>query len=391
MHTCSVHCINCFSPESLLISETLNLVIMVNPTGWRNTESDDDITNPVRQDRDHSSSSSSLQDKDNTSTNSHPTDGATFPSSLEYCFGANPLPHFNDAPSHKYFRVVKAAGVKKVRHDILCRKDDLVGFFKKVGTKFGIKRKEKICVEYKLKIRDSSSFEDHMITYDEDIEESMQLFYSLCPEFLEIEVSEVKKSSRQKRPVEKLGQKLSKHVVIDREYYRLITPVMATQYLRKVSYVQFVMGVADESTGNNLINITTYICHVKSCKRIVKLGYAGNIYGVITHWKQHKDESCDILIRRHSHNVRELGESPWKCANSWMDMDELEEKHDEGQKSLAIKPLMTDAFLAKRGLVFAGSSLMVNLAIMKKIAVNDPTALDSLQQQRSINEFLDRS
>ena len=325
---------------------------------------------------------------------------SSFPDILQFGHGSNPLPSWTAQPSEKWFRVVGSHdGIKVQRHDVLCTKEGIAGYFQKVANKFKVKSKDlkKMQLKYYIKVRGHEAPEEHVITLDDDLVPTMKLCYCLCTEFYEIQMHLVsdKTPSRKKRKVEETGIKMKGHVVVDQKYYEAMTAKTAETYLKRVAYMQYIMGIEDEKV-NNLINPTTFICQVKHCKQVLKLDCSGNLSLVFSHWKTHYGgvnavASCETLVRRKNHVVKEKGALGWKKIYFFKDED-LEDISDEGGFSLAVKESLKEEFLVDPQKKFNGSSLMVQMDIVKKIAVsNQFNASDLNNPQRGIETYFTTS
>ena len=141
---------------------------------------------------------------------------------------ANPLPRLSSCPSEKYFTVVREDGVcPNKKFDILFEKENMLGFWKKVGKKFSID-KERLVLNYPVKISgEDGGIEYHTVTWDEDIEDTLKLFYKLGHELDTVKVSCGKKVVRKKRPVEKEVKILKGHAIVNKQYYLKITQAIA--------------------------------------------------------------------------------------------------------------------------------------------------------------------
>ena len=317
---------------------------------------------------------------------------AAFPSALSYDHGTNPLPSFAAQADEKWFRVVGSHnGIKVQRHDILCQKDSIGAFFGKVAKRFGLKKKEikQMRLKYQIKVRGSDEMEEHVILNDEDVVPTLKLAYSMCPEFYEFQlyVQSSKPPSRNKRRSEANVSAMKGFMIVNKQYYKAMSIDTAKKYLKITAYLRYLMGLEDK-TLNNLINPSLYICHVVLCKGDVHLGDSMNLTPVVTHWKNHyggskSEDSCKTLVRRHNYLTEVKGASAWSDIFYYQDED-LEECNGSANKSLAIKPLMANAFHPSIGMSFKNSSLMVSLDVVEKIANCDLTALDGIDEERSI-------
>ena len=123
-----------------------------------------------------------------------------------------------------------------------CYKGKQFDFFKRIGAKFRIKERT-LKIQYPVKYR-NGDFEWHTIMHDTDIQESMKIFYCQAEEMSEVLVIQDKmKPAREKCPIEVKGEDISRHHV-NLGYYQLLssTPEIAEHYIRKLEYIQLVMG-----------------------------------------------------------------------------------------------------------------------------------------------------
>lgn len=126
------------------------------------------------------------------------------------------------------------------------------------------------------------------LTYDNGVKESFKIFYCQVEEMSEICVSvEMKQPARLKRPIETKGDKIRKLGIVNRKYYEVLVayPEIAETYIKKLKYIQLVMGTGKR--GNNFLSPAYYICHLKSCLRIITLKSLGNMSSGILRWKYH--------------------------------------------------------------------------------------------------------
>jgi hypothetical protein len=278
------------------------------------------------------------------------------------------------------------------KFNILFVKGKNLEFWNKLCTKFSIK-KQLLVLTYPVKMKGTDRFEHHTVTFDDMIDDSLNLFYRMGQEMSKVVVSKAKKKARSSRPVEEKVDAMKKFVVVNRRYYEEMTPQFANKLIKLIEYVRMVMGV--DAGINNLINMTTFVCHVKTCKKVKKISNTGHMKVITDHWKTHgeegvhHDKSCGILIRRHNHLVSKLGASPWKL-NDLGSAEELERVVD-GAGSLAVAQMMTGAFLVKKSTKFAESSAMVDSDVVRGIANGDDTALALVPGNSMTNYFASTS
>ena len=143
-----------------------------------------------------------------------------FPESLQYSHGNNPLPVFHSQPDKTWFRVLGSFdGIKVQRHDVLCKKDQIGNFFDKVAKKFDVKPRDRnhMKIKYFIKVKEQEKLEEHIIVNDDDIEATMKLCYSLCPEYAELQIlgEKLKTPARRKRPCELKGSSLKSFFIVN--------------------------------------------------------------------------------------------------------------------------------------------------------------------------------
>ena len=78
-----------------------------------------------------------------------------FPNTLSFGHGDNPVPSFANQGDQKWYRVVGSIdGTKIIRHDVLCKKSEVGGFFAKVARKFNAKKVTQMVIQYSIKVYD---------------------------------------------------------------------------------------------------------------------------------------------------------------------------------------------------------------------------------------------
>ena len=306
-----------------------------------------------------------------------------------------PCPDLEQAPIMKRYRVKLKQGSSEVQV-VRLYKEKCDEILQNLSLKFKFPKHSGKRLHYPLRLRDGKPEIMTIVSWDADLKQSLEDFYSqtdaMC--LLEVETCE-KPGKRDKRPNAIENENVKRHGTTDRSIYKLLqdTPEVAEIFLQKQKYIATLLG--DEEAGN-LLSISFYLCHVQSCQRVIKLKRFSNCSSIIDHWKIHAtavnlDPSCDMLVRRHNFICQKGNKKhPWKTQ---ITVEELESKADNLKRLIAINNLMQGKILVKRGHEFKGKHLLLNNDVLKKIIDRDPAGLDGLprQKQRSIRDMMSSS
>ena len=161
------------------------------------------------------------------------------------------------------------------------------------------------CVlHYPLRQSDGKS---RRMTVDEFIEEQCISFYRTCEEYSQLILEEVVISNaRAMKPHERLFKTImTKNFTIDKMFYDTLAeyPVqLCEKFLEKRRYLNLLLG----RECGNFLNHGYFICHIRDCQKLIKLGAFCKINLIIKH------EHCAVLLRRHNHLIKGSKAYNWK-------------------------------------------------------------------------------
>ena len=313
-------------------------------------------------------------------------DGGTAPGLTSYNLSKAVTPEWSELeaqPPSKAFVAMKKGRVKGgIPKKFIMRftKENYGGIFKNIAQKFNIKPR-KLQIQYPIRKSNNSVDTITIMHAEEDqLREELHMFYCTTEDMSEIVVREVANPKRVPRPNEVTHSKSKKHFVIDRKYYEsFITATVASDFIQKRNLVRAVMG---SITCCNLVNPSLFYCHIPGChKPEVNLRSTSGMTDFVNHLKKHDykdvpslyryDASASVVLRRHQRLV-ELK------AKLTLDSDVVEAIDTLNQD----EELEVDILMANKMFLYRESQIcqdrQVDEDIMKKLAVNDPSALSSL-------------
>ena len=242
--------------------------------------------------------------------------------------------------------------------------------------------KEKYVLHYALRQSDGKS-RRMTISLDEFVEEQCTSFYRTCEEYSQLLLEEVVVSNaRAMKPHERLFKAImTKNFTVDKRFYDTLAEYPAQlceKFVEKRRYLNLLLG----RECGNFLNHGYFLCHLKGCQKLIKLGAFCNISLIITHFRQHSkdgNEHCGVLLRRHDHLIKGSKAHNWKKVYDLPnEIRELNGAKDKFGKSLEVN-LDGMFFFVEKGLKFKGAHLLVDTEIVVKLAKGDMTALDSTE------------
>ena len=193
--------------------------------------------------------------------------------------------------------------------------------FDKVCKLFKIEPKNAI-LHYPLRMADNTEIK-MTITMNEFTSDQCVALYRTCEEYslLLIEEIVVASSARLKRIGECLySTTITKNFTVDGNFYEMLSenPKLCQDFLDKRDYVCLLLG----RSCNNFLNPAHFLCHVKGCGALVKLGSFLNLSLMLSHFKKHSKEGnlcCKTLMRRQHYLIRDHEGHNWrKVKNCFM-------------------------------------------------------------------------
>lgn len=140
----------------------------------------------------------------------------------------------------------------------------------------------------------------------------------------------------------------------------------------------------------NLLQTGYYLCHVKSCKQLLKLKDFSDLSTITRHWKVHirrdSEPSCSKLMARH--NFLKLQSSkPW-MNNHDHTIESLASMTDPLERSFSIEGLMNDALIARQEIQFKGKYLLVDVEKLNEILNSGEASAVVHSSESDIQEFI---
>ena len=227
-----------------------------------------------------------------------------------------PCPDFEQAPIMKRYRVKLKQGSEVQVVRLYKEKSDKI--LQNLSLKFKFPKHSGTRLHYPLRLSDGKPEIMTIVSWDTDLKQSLEDFYSqtdaMC--LLEVEACE-KPGKRDKRPNEIENENVKLHGTTDRSIYKLLqdSPEVAEIFLQKQKYIATLLG---DEEAVNLLSISFYLCHIQSCQRVIKLKSFSNCSSIIDHWKIHAtavnlDPSCDMLVRKNNFICQKGNKKhPWK-------------------------------------------------------------------------------
>lgn len=237
---------------------------------------------------------------------------------------------------------------------------------------------DKYNLQYTLRLADGKA-RIITITNDDFVGEQCGAFYNTCKEYslLTLKKKENEPSNaRLMRPGERLYKTvMTKTFTVDERFYELLgeSPQLCEQYLEKQKFVSLLIG----RDCSNLLNHGFFKCHINGCYQLIKLNAFCNLSQIFKHFKKHssKGNTCaKTLLRRYSYLTRETSHNWRKIQDLDIELEELSNKFVEGH-SLTVD--VRGKFYVDKGMKFNGAHLMLDIGIVKKLALNDLSVLRS--------------
>ena len=185
--------------------------------------------------------------------------------------------------------------------------------------------------------------------------------------------------SSDSRAMERLFKTImTKNFTVDKRFYDTLAEYPAQlceKFIEKRRYLNLLLG----RECGNFLNHGYFLCHLRGCQKLIKLGSFCNISLIITHFRQHSkdgNEHCAVLLLRHDYLTKGSKAHNWKKVHDLpTEILELNGAKDKFGKSLEIN--IDGMFFVEKGLKFKGAHLLVDAEIIAKLAKGDITALSS--------------
>ena len=183
--------------------------------------------------------------------------------------------------------------------------------------------------------------------------------------------------SSDSRAMERLFKTImTKNFTVDKRFYDTLAEYPAQlceKFIEKRRYLNLLLG----RECGNFLNHGYFLCHLRGCQKLIKLGSFCNISLIITHFRQHSkdgNEHCAVLLLRHDY-LTKGSKAHKKVYDLPTEILELNGAKDKFGKSLEIN--IDGMFFVEKGLKFKGAHLLVDAEIIAKLAKGDITALSS--------------
>ena len=287
----------------------------------------------------------------------------------------------------KWFKIQRQGSlhVQTINVDV----KDVYDVFNKICKMLKLEDKmDKVLLQYPQRNETVGLPDAITIAKDDFIEESLMTFYLTCEEGSKIiVVLDEENKARDYRTVEYgYNAIVKKTFTVDLRFYQYLeeNPDIAEKYLASRKYINLILG----SNCMNYLNPAVYLCHIKGCEELVKLGSFNNVSKITSHIKKHSADNnvcCKAIIKRHNSLTKieetslETSSKKKKKRKAWIPVIDFESamaklNAEVGEADTNNKNFIEQGTKTK----FKGQYWMVDLDILEKIVKRDQEALSSV-------------